>query len=136
MKKVKNMTFFTRSAMQWRRRLFLSSQRRFSSSNNRKVVEIITKEDQMTIFQHVIRRPFRSYFKMASITFGLCFTGNLTTSLLDSERLEMMTSCPDIFSSILLIKCFQFGLIWPSFYIKALTSPREVFYIGGGWFGP
>lgn len=118
--KVQTSSFFNRSSNQ------------IINGTKPKVIEIITQEDKMTLGQYILRRPFRSYFKMASITFGICFLSNLGTSFICQKRQNFMLNHPDLFTLTLLSKSFQFGLIWPSFYIKAIVRPREVFLLGGG----
>lgn len=103
---------------------------RFYSSNMPDIphkIEVITQEDKKSWYQ----RPFRSYFRMAGFTFGLCMGTNIITGFIDDDRREFLTTCPDLFMWAVFTKSCYFGIIWPSFYIKALVKPKDVFYLGG-----
>lgn len=105
-----------------------------SKENQEKVlkIEVITQEDKKRWYQKASERPFRTYFRIGGFTFGLTMVTNFITSLFDLDRLEVLTTHPDIFCFSLLTKSCYFGLIWPSFYIKALVKPGDVFFLYGG----
>tara|TARA_R100001163_G_C5045318_1_gene182682 strand:- start:984 stop:1469 length:486 start_codon:yes stop_codon:yes gene_type:complete len=101
-------------------------------SNNVQKIEIITKHDKKKWYRKISERPFKNYFRMSGITFGICFAMNSLTSLVDNDRRYIISNNPDIFALSVFGKSCYFGLLWPSFYIKSFFYPREVFYLYGG----
>jgi hypothetical protein len=127
----------------FRKSMFInpSTKKQFSTSANPEPdkkeetiqkIEVITQEDKKSWYKKAAERPFKTYFKIGGVTFGLCLVSNFITSLFDSDRREIMISHSDVFCISLLSKSCYFGLIWPSFYIKALAKPGEVFMLYGG----
>lgn len=88
---------------------------------------------QPPLWKQIISRPFRSYGRMAGITFGLAAVGNVIASVAnvgktkDWEPRKMMFEHPQIYSFSLLCTSAYFGVLWPAFYIQACTKPTELF---------
>src|SRR5690606_8136611 len=87
-------------------------------------------KNEPSILQTVIKRPFKSYFMMGGFTFGLTLISNFVTSFIDSTRRDLLLSYPDAYTMGVLTKSTYFLFLWPSFYIKLFSSPREVLYFG------
>lgn len=76
------------------------------------------------------KRPFRTYTRIGGGVFGVVLLGNLASTLyLDHKRTKAQTH-PDLFALGLLGKSIWYGVVWPSFVITSLTSPRNVFIFG------
>lgn len=99
------------------------------SSNKPMQIEIV---NTVPFWKKVMMRPFRSYARMGSLTFGLTFIGNFVTTLFDTQRRNFMTEHSQFYTTALLSKSCYFGVLWPSFYLTSLTNPKSVFIIGHG----
>lgn len=101
------------------------------NKNRPHLVEVVTQEDKMSLGQYLIRRPFSSYFKIGSITFGFCLLTNFMTAVLDPERQLLMLDFPIFFTGSLFSKSCFYGLLWPAFYLKLLTKPNRAIFLYG-----
>ncbi|VBB19066.1 hypothetical protein YASMINEVIRUS_1598 [Yasminevirus sp. GU-2018] len=79
----------------------------------------------------VSQNPFKYYCRAAGTTFCLTAITNTATAFFDEPRREFLGSHPQLFFGGILLKSAQFGLIFPAFYLTALRSPRQAFYLGG-----
>jgi hypothetical protein len=79
----------------------------------------------------VLQNPVRSYFRVASLGFGVVLAANGTSLVTSSERRSAAVAHPEAVATALVAKSVQFGLLWPALIIRALSAPREVFVLGG-----
>ncbi len=93
---------------------------------------LVIKMQKNPLLQRIIARPFKYYFRMGGITFGFTLFGNLITTIFDKDRRTAIKKSPDLYTTGVLTKSLYFGLLWPSFYFKLFTRPREVMYFGAG----
>ncbi|XWV26403.1 putative orfan [Tupanvirus soda lake] len=89
------------------------------------------------IYKRIIRHPFKFYGRAAGFTFCLVGATNLTTTLFgigdsDGSKKKFFKEHPQLYFSTLATKSAFFSLIWPSFYVTAIQSPKEAFVLGGG----
>lgn len=96
-----------------------------TSNNTSHVVRTST-----SFLRRIIANPFKTYFKMSGITFGLVAVSNFATALFDSDRRKFLIEHSQIFSSALLTKSCYFGALWPAFYITAVHDPKDVLILG------
>ncbi|QKF94724.1 hypothetical protein QKU48_gp1266 [Fadolivirus algeromassiliense] len=83
-------------------------------------------------YKRVISNPFKYYAKMMGLTFCLVTASNIVTVPFFKDRREALVEHPDIFAVSLVSKSAYYGFLWPSFYITALTNPKNVFVMWGG----
>ena len=84
------------------------------------------------LHKRIIAHPFRYYGKMMGITFCLVSATNISTSVLYPKRLDALTVHPDAFAFCVLLKSTYYGLLWPAFYVTAITSPKNAFVLWSG----
>ncbi|AUL78185.3 putative ORFan [Tupanvirus deep ocean] len=89
------------------------------------------------IYKRMMRHPFKFYGRAAGFTFCFVNVTNLATTLLgigdsDGKKKAFFKEHPQLYFTALATKSAVFSLIWPSFYITALQSPKEAFVLGGG----
>jgi len=99
-------------------------------SSNNGITQVQIVKDPL--WRRIIRNPFKFYCRAGGITFCAVAATNFATSLFDTERMDFLLMHPQLFFTGLLFKSTQFGLIWPSFYMTAVTNPRAAFILGGG----
>lgn len=97
-----------------------------------KVTKVVTTADEVGIVQWIVKHPFRSYVRVGSFTFGVCFMANFVTTMFSRQNSSFAVANPGIFSTALLSKSFFHGVLWPAFYINAVVEPMDVFVLGGG----
>jgi hypothetical protein len=83
-------------------------------------------------YKRILSNPFRYYAKMMGMTFCLVTMTNIASVIFYENRRRALVEHPDIFSVSLFSKSVYYGFLWPSFYITALTNPRNAFVMWGG----
>lgn len=91
-------------------------------------VEII----KPALHKRILSSPFKYYGKMMGFTFCGVSVTNIFTALFDRDRRQALIEHPDIFSGSLFMKSTYYAILWPAFYITALTSPKNAFIMWGG----
>ena len=76
---------------------------------------------------------FKYYREIGGFTFGVVGISNFTTSMINKNRRDIFINNPQIATTALVLKSMWFGLLWPAFFIMALTKPDETFILGRGF---
>ena len=103
-----------------------------SSNSVEKEKPLLIQKYKPPLQQRVMARPFKYYWRMGGITFGLTFLSNFATTFTNKDNFKCLREHPDVYVMGLMSKSFYFGCFWPAFYVKSVTKPREVFVFGEG----
>ncbi len=85
------------------------------------------------LFKRIISRPLKYYFRMSSITFGLCSLANLVSCVVDRGRSDLMIEHPEITIMSIFTKSCYYGLLWPAFYFGSVITPKNTLMIYSGF---
>jgi hypothetical protein len=94
-----------------------------------------------SLFKKIMCNPFKYYYRAGGWTFCLVAASNLFTTLSgigrtvsDDDNMissSFLTEHPQLCYMGILSKSVYFGLLWPTFYLAAMTNPKSAFVFGG-----
>lgn len=85
------------------------------------------------LYKRVLSHSFKYYNRMATTTFCLTSITNGISIFINNKKSASFKEHPDIVTIALLTKSVYYGLLWPSFYYTAVTSPRNAFVLFSGF---
>src|SRR5947207_15451809 len=86
----------------------------------------------MNILKKSLANPFKTYFKLGSIGFGLTFISNVGTGMAQYNKNINFYENPQSFIFLSFLKSTFFGFLWPSIPIVLIKNPKDYLLLGHG----
>ena len=84
---------------------------------------------------YIFRHPFKAYFSVGSIMFGLVFASNLIIGLVNTNARISSYTFRQAFIFMNFFKSLWYGFIWPAVPLILLTPNgfKKMFIVGGSF---